>query len=189
MTASFRFSCIVNTFLTDIESFPTGTGLHPLFRFFTRNENFIPSVRGKSNSRDSSMRSMRRWSASGIITRCSRYTLPSGTWSLLDYKALVQEQNNVISDSELQRIYRLACIQQDGVQEDVKKDINFILNCIKVINNEKVDDEITKFPKQVVTVSQLRNDQEVIECPREDLFKNAVKHLNQEYFIVPKRTK
>ncbi len=119
----------------------------------------------------------------------SRYSLPPSTWSLMEYKALVQEQNNVISDNDLQRIYRLACIRHDGVQEDVKKDINFILNCIKVIDNEKVNDEIAKFPKQTVTVNQLRNDTDIVNCSRDDLFKNAAKHMNQEYFVVPKRVK
>lgn len=119
----------------------------------------------------------------------SRYTLPPATWSLLEYKALVQDQNNVISDSDLQRIYRLACIRHDGVQEDVKRDINFILNCIKVIDSEQVNDGIVTFPKQTVTVSQLRNDTDIVHCSRDDLFKNAAKHVNQEYFVVPKRVK
>jgi Asp-tRNA(Asn)/Glu-tRNA(Gln) amidotransferase C subunit len=95
----------------------------------------------------------------------------------------------VISDDELHKIYRLACIKYDGPQEEVKKDINFMLNCIKVIDNEKVSDYKAKFPKQTVNLNQLRSDTEILQCSREDLFKNAARHVDEEYFIVPKRVK
>jgi Asp-tRNA(Asn)/Glu-tRNA(Gln) amidotransferase C subunit len=130
----------------------------------------------------------RRFIASSAA-RCAHYTLPTGKWSLINYKALVKEQNNVISDDELHKIYRLACIKYDGPQEEVKKDINFMLNCIKVIDNEKVSDYKAKFPKQTVNLNQLRSDTEILQCSREDLFKNAARHVDEEYFIVPKRVK